>query len=230
MEQRVRLDVPTLADPTVRSLLQESECFSRSFSSRGLGVLSPLEFIQVFSLLTEIGSHVFLLVSLTRGASNFGLLLLSIASVLIPGLLSWITCPSNQPELRTSPKEERAAYKQERLRNLAYSDVHRPEIALFGLADWILKSWSTARKVSLAAEQPYYRTLPFLEQFKLTDLILAVQNVYCRVLATQRSICSFVSCRSLCSCSMIARLPHWAPSQYTGLPYKPSYILSDTLS
>jgi len=48
MEQRVRLDVPTLDDPIVRSLLQESDLFVRSFSGSGFGLLSPLDFIRIF--------------------------------------------------------------------------------------------------------------------------------------------------------------------------------------
>ncbi|KAJ3506782.1 hypothetical protein NLJ89_g6676 [Agrocybe chaxingu] len=178
MEQRVRLDVPTMADPTVRSLLQESDLFARSFTGGGFGMLSPLEFIHVFSLITEICSHMFLIVSLTRGISHIGILLLSIFSTLLPVLLSWFTCSRDQAESPTSAKEARAADRQERLRNLAYSDAHRPEIALFGLGDWILKSWSSARKFVLASEQPLYsRNTSILDQFNLNELLSAFQNI-----------------------------------------------------
>ena len=40
MEQRVRLDVPTLADPAIRDLLHESDLFVRSFNI--LSVMEPL--------------------------------------------------------------------------------------------------------------------------------------------------------------------------------------------
>jgi hypothetical protein len=178
MEQRVRLDVPTLADPTTRALLQESELFARSFTGSGFGILSPLEFIHIISLLTEIVSHIILIVSLTRGISHFGILVLSIFSTMLPMFLSWFTCPRKQTESIASAKEARAADRQERLRSLAYSDAHRPEVALFGLGDWILKSWTSARKIVLASEQPSYsRNTSVLDQFNLSELVCAVQNV-----------------------------------------------------
>jgi len=186
----VRLDVPTLADPTVRALLQESELFARSFTSSGFGILSPLEFIHIVSLLTEIVSHIFLIVSLTRGVSHLGILVLSILSTMLPMFLSWFTWPQREMESIASEKEARAANRQERLRSLAYSDVHRPEVALFGLSDWILKSWKSARKIVLASEQPYYvRSTSVLDQFNLSELVYAVQNVrisapLCRVISS----------------------------------------------
>ncbi|KAF9534973.1 P-loop containing nucleoside triphosphate hydrolase protein [Crepidotus variabilis] len=178
MEQRVRLDVPTLADPGVRALLQESELFARSFTGSGFGILSPLEFIHIISLLTEIFSHIILIISLTRGVSHFGILVLSIFSTMLPMILSWFTCQRQETETVGGLKEARAADRQERLRSLAYSDLHRPEIALFGLGDWILKSWTSARKIVLASEQPYYaRNTSILDQFNLNELVSAVQNI-----------------------------------------------------
>lgn len=177
MEQRVRLDVPTMADPTVRALLQESDLFARSFGGGGFGMLSPLDFIHIFSLMTEIASHLILIVSLTHGPFYFGILSLSIFSTMLPLVLSWFSC-SRQTESPASAKEARASDRQERLRNLAYSDIHRPEIALFGLGDWILKSWSSARKVVLASEQPSYaRKTSIIDQFSLVELVYAVQNL-----------------------------------------------------
>ncbi|KJA24573.1 hypothetical protein HYPSUDRAFT_136209 [Hypholoma sublateritium FD-334 SS-4] len=178
MEQRVRLDVPTLADPTVRALLQESDLFARSFASGGFGMLSPLDFIHLFSLMTEIASHLFLIISLTRGAFQFGILFMSIFSTLLPLILPWFTCTNDQAESPTSAKEARANDRQERLRNLAYSDVYRPEIALFGLGDWILRSWSSARKIVLASEQPLYaRPTSIIDQFNLMEFVFIIQNV-----------------------------------------------------
>jgi hypothetical protein len=178
MEQRVKLDVPTMSDPTVRALLQESDLFTRSFGGGGFGMLSPLDFIHVFSLMTEIASHLVIIISLTHGAFHFGILSLSIFSTMLPLVLSWFTCSSDQTESPTSAKEARASDRQERLRNLAYSDIHRPEIALFGLGDWILKSWSSARKVVLASERPSYaRNISIIDQFSLVELVYAVQNV-----------------------------------------------------
>lgn len=178
MEQRLRLDIPTLADPTVRALLQESELFARSFGGGGFGMLSPLDFIHVFSLMTEIASHIVLIVSLTSGPFHFGILCLSIFSTLLPLFLSWFSCSRVQKEHVASVKEARASDRQDRLRNLAYSDSHRPEIELFGLGDWILKSWSGARKIVLSFEQPAYaRNTSIIDQFNLMELISAVQNI-----------------------------------------------------
>jgi hypothetical protein len=178
MEHRVRLDVPTLSDPVVRDLLQESELFSRSFNGTGFGFLSPLDFLQIVSLMTEILSHLFLIVSLTNAASHCGVLILSILAALLPTLLSWYNVPPNPSDSRTTSKEARAADRLEKMRNLVYSDSYRPEIALFGLGEWILKSWSSARKVILEAEetQPYQPS--HLAQCNLTELIYAVQNVH----------------------------------------------------
>lgn len=177
MEHRVRLDVPTLADPVVRDLLQESELFSRSFSGSGFGFLSPLDFLQIISLTTEILSHLFLIISLTNAPSLCGVLILTVLSTLLPTLLSLYNVPANPPDARTTSKEARAADRLEKMRNLAYSDSYRPEIALFGLGEWILKSWSSARKVILEAEatQPYHSS--YLAQSNLTELVYAVQNV-----------------------------------------------------
>jgi hypothetical protein len=177
MEHRVRLDVPTMTDPVVRDLLQESELFSRSFSGTGFGFLSPLDFLQIISLTTEILSHLFLIISLTNAPSHCGVLVLSVLSALLPTLLSWYNVSANPPDARTTTKEARAADRLEKMRNLAYSDSYRPEIALFGLGDWILKTWSSARKVILEAEatQPYHTS--HLAQCNLTELIYAVQNV-----------------------------------------------------
>src|ERR1700726_4396929 len=84
LRHRLRLDVPTLEDPVVRDLLQESDTFARSFSAMGgFGLLSPFDFINILNLSSELASHLFVLLSLTRGA-HLGVLLLSILSVLFP--------------------------------------------------------------------------------------------------------------------------------------------------
>ncbi|KAF9057452.1 P-loop containing nucleoside triphosphate hydrolase protein [Panaeolus papilionaceus] len=178
MEQRVRLDVPTLGDPVIRSLLQESDLFARSFGGGGFGVLSPLEFVHILSLITEILSHLFLIISLTRGIWHLGVLFLSIFSSMLPLLITWFNCRNYPPDTPTDAKTAKAADRQERLRNMAYSDVYRPEIALFGLGDWILKSWSRARKVVLASEQPLYgQYSSILNQFNINEIIAIMQNV-----------------------------------------------------
>lgn len=178
MEHRVRMDVPTLSDPVVRDLLQESDLFARSFSGGGFGILSPLDFVHILSLLTEIASHLFLIISLIRGPSHIGVLLLSVFSVALPLVATWFSFSPMHSESPSSARETRAADRQERMRNLAYSDMYRPEIALFGLEDWILKSWSSARKIIAATEQhPYLRKTSVISHFNLSELVYALQNV-----------------------------------------------------
>ncbi|KAK0242426.1 P-loop containing nucleoside triphosphate hydrolase protein [Armillaria nabsnona] len=178
LEQRIRLDNPSLSDPVIRDLLQESDIFARSFTGGGFGLISPLEFIQIFALLTEIGSHIWLVLSLTSNATHMGILLLSILSVIFPLLLPWFTMSHIATDLLYTPQESRAARRQEQMRNLAYSDMHRPEVALFGLHDWILSSWSRAWKVVFASEQARCSpSFSLLSGNGFTDLIISLQNI-----------------------------------------------------
>lgn len=182
MEQRLRLDIPTLADPVVRDLLQESDLFVRSFNGMGgFGLLSPFDFIHILSLISELFAHIWVLLSLTGGSEHLGALLVSLFSALLPLFLKWCGFSQVLSETRSSRQEARTAERQEKLRNLAYSDFHRPEIILFGLGPWILQSWATARKAMLGAEH----SLPlsdsgipqFLSQINISDLLFALQNV-----------------------------------------------------
>jgi len=178
LEQRVRLDLPTLADPIVRDLLQESDLFARSFNGGGFGLLSPLDFINILALITEVASHLLVILSLTGGATHFGVLLLSIFSATLPLLATWFGFSQPQSEALYNPREVRAADRQEKLRNLAYSDTHRPEIVLFGLGDWILQSWASARKVVLSSEQSHFtRESPILAHVNFADFLFALQNI-----------------------------------------------------
>ncbi|KAG6866497.1 hypothetical protein C0991_003041 [Blastosporella zonata] len=178
LKNRVRLDVPTLADPVVRELLQESDMFAGSFNGGGFGLLSPLDFVRILSLVVEILSHIYLVISLTRGAAHLGVFLLSMTSVVLPLVLPWFSITHDQPETLASDREARAIERHERMRNLAYSEEHRPEIALFGLGDWILEAWSSARRVVAAMEEPYVmRESSLLSQLHLSDLMFAMQNI-----------------------------------------------------
>lgn len=190
MEQRVRLDIPTLADPVVRDLLQESDLFVRSFNGMGgFGLLSPFDFVHIFALISELISHIWVLLALTGGggATQIGALLLSILSSVIPLIASWCGLSPTHTEAIFTRQEARTAHRQERLRNLAYSDAHRPEIILFGLGPWILQSWASARKAMLNSEQsPPLKdanlSLSLLSQINISDLLFALQNVsltYC---------------------------------------------------
>ncbi|KAH0587187.1 hypothetical protein H2248_005996 [Termitomyces sp. 'cryptogamus'] len=178
LKNRVRLDVPTLADPVVRDLLQEADMFAGSFNGIGFGFLSPLDFVRILSLAIEIISHVYIVISLTRGSSHIGVLFLSIASTGLPLFLPWYHFSNEQSEPLPSEQESRAVERHERMRSLAFSDVHRPEVALFGLGNWILETWSSTRRVVAAMEEPHVlRESSFFSQLHLSDLMIALQNI-----------------------------------------------------
>ncbi|KAH0839627.1 P-loop containing nucleoside triphosphate hydrolase protein [Lanmaoa asiatica] len=179
--QRLRLDIPTLSDPVVRDCLQESDLFVRSFNGMGsFGLLSPFDFIQIFALISELISHLLVLLSLTGGSANLGALLLSLLSTLFPLLLNRFIGAQSSPEVVYTPDEARTAERQEKLRNLAYNESHRPEVLLFGLGPWVLQSWTNARKAMLYDGQtpPNQLTLSqLLNQINISDLLFALQNV-----------------------------------------------------
>lgn len=183
MEQRLKMDVPTLENPHIRDLFQESELFVRSFSGMpGFGLLSPLDLFRVLTLVSELASHAVMLWSLTSRGTHVWLLLFSVISTVLPLLMSPWTRNRDLGEDTHDVKEARATAKQNRMRSMAYSDVHRPEIVLFGLGPWILQSWAKARRVTLGLEQgrlggdeSLYSSL--LSQLNPTGVIDALQNV-----------------------------------------------------
>ncbi|KLO15702.1 P-loop containing nucleoside triphosphate hydrolase protein [Schizopora paradoxa] len=73
LEQRLRLDIPTLADPAIRDLLHESDLFVRSFNGLGFGfgLFSPFDLIRVLSSLAEVASQLYVLYSTTQGSLPF---------------------------------------------------------------------------------------------------------------------------------------------------------------
>ena len=182
MDQRLRLDIPTLADPVVHDLLQESDLFVRSFNGMGgFALLSPFDFVHILALLSELFAHIWVLLSLTGGCQHLGALIISLVSALLPLVLKWCGFSQTLSETVSSREEARMAERQEKLRSLAYSDFHRPEIILFGLGPWILRSWATTRKAMLGKENStplQESSMPlFLSQINISDLLFALQNV-----------------------------------------------------
>jgi hypothetical protein len=183
MEQRLKMDMPTLENPHIRDLFQESELFVRSFSgTAGFGLLSPLDLFRILTLVSELVSHAIMLWSLTSRGTHVWLLGFSILSTILPFLISSCTRDDFSAEERQDAKEARATAKQNRMRGMAYSDVHRPEIVLFGLGPWILQSWAKARRITLGLEQSQLDREEgligsFLSQFNFTGIVTALQNV-----------------------------------------------------
>lgn len=194
--QRLRLDIPTLADPVVRDCLQESDLFVRSFNGMGgFGLLSPFDFVQILAQISELASYIWVLLTLTGGSTHMGALLLSILSALFPLFLNRCGIASSHPESAYTSKEARTAERQEKLRNLAYNDTHRPEVLLFGLGPWILHSWANARKAMMYDEHLSPLNQPslsqILHQINVSDLLFALQNVSCHSFHSQQEESTF---------------------------------------
>jgi hypothetical protein len=140
LEQRLRMDIPTMADPVFHDLIEESDLFVRSFHNMGgFGLLSPFDFVHFLAQILEFGSHIWILLVLTQRTPHFGALGLSLLSTLLPFLLSWLQTDHHDIREPIDYHGNRAVQQQERMRRLAHSDVHKPEVILFGLAPWIMK-------------------------------------------------------------------------------------------
>ncbi|KAH8118536.1 P-loop containing nucleoside triphosphate hydrolase protein [Phellopilus nigrolimitatus] len=216
LEQRLRLDLPTLADPTIRDLLHESDLFVRSFTGFGFGfgLFSPLDLVRVLSSVAELASQIVVLYSASRLSSsslfpNFSsdpsdpsekspvphlpflgaLLLPSILSVLascLPRLPFSSPANGENPALYTA-SEAREAERAERMRSMAHGEPFRAEVVLFGLAPWILGSWSSARRRILGLESQQNSLssgLGFgtglrwlLTQTNVSEMLVLVQNL-----------------------------------------------------
>ncbi|KAL1944227.1 hypothetical protein VTO73DRAFT_3412 [Trametes versicolor] len=183
LEYRLRPDVPTLSDPLVRDLLQEADIFVRSFSGfSSFGLFSPLDFMRIFTLVSELLTHLWILSTLTFGTTPLPVILVSIALSALPSLLSWSSSASQPWDNPTSRLEARLTAKQEAMRHLAHSESYRPEVLLFDLAPWILRSWARARKALLGLERRHEsceRGLPsrLLSQIYLSGAFSAFEHI-----------------------------------------------------
>ncbi|KAI0638269.1 P-loop containing nucleoside triphosphate hydrolase protein [Trametes polyzona] len=184
LEYRIRPDVPTLSDPVVRDLLQEADIFVRSFSGfSSFGLFSPLDLTRIITLVSELLTHLWILSTLTFGSTPTSVILLSVALSVIPSLLSWSGKAHQSWDIHSSQQEARLAAKQEAMRHLAHNESYRPEIMLFGLGPWILRSWARARKALLTLESRYAggceRGLPsrLLSQLQLSGAFSAFEHL-----------------------------------------------------
>ncbi|CDO68722.1 hypothetical protein BN946_scf184652.g49 [Trametes cinnabarina] len=158
LEYRLRADLPTLSEATVRDLLQEADIFVRSFNGfSSFGLFSPLDGMRIVSLVSELLSHLWILSSLTFGATPLPVILVSVILSAMPCMLSWARNPTKTWGTRVDRLEARLAAKQDAMRHLAHSDAFRPEIMLFDLGPWILRSWARARKALLGLERRHDR-------------------------------------------------------------------------
>jgi len=182
MEQRVRLDIPTLSDPTVRDLLAESDLFVSSFQGAGgFGLLSPFDLIRVFSLISELASHVFVLSTISYGPLSVFALLISFLSAAYPLVQSSLLPRMYHFDTPVYSEEEiRLTEKQEQMRHLSLSDTHRPEVMLFGLGPWILQTWAAARQAVLGlhpSQQSLHSPSNIFSHLNVAEIVAALQNV-----------------------------------------------------
>ena len=211
LEQRLRLDAPTLADPVINDLLHESDMFARSFTSlgRSFGVFSPFDIIHTLSSVAELASQLIILYTASgiAGSSPFSvgssssdpsrpqLSLLGI--ILLPSLLSLIAsrlpslpfATSAGGDLCSTPytaAEFSEFERMNRMKSMATMDSYRSEVALFGLAPWILSSWTDSRKrvLGLDSNNSNQPTIGLgsglrwlITQTNLSEMIVVLQNV-----------------------------------------------------
>ena len=230
LEQRLRLDLPTLADPEVRDLLQESDLFVRSFTGLGFGfgLFSPLDLVRVLSSVAELASQILLLYSASHIHSVSGLFsfwsmeptdpsgrahpphLPLLGIILLPTLLSvlvsclprlplvgWANGDNFADNSLYTPTEAREQERAERMRSMAHGEPYRAEIALFGLAPWILRQWSEARKSILGIETQNDNFISNLEigtilrwlltQTNVSEMFVLLQNVRILLLYENRT-------------------------------------------
>ncbi len=208
LEQRLRLDIPTLADPAIRDLLHESDLFVRSFNGLGFGfgLFSPFDLIRVLSSIAEVASQLYVLYSTTQGSLPFltsspsstaakkepnarlqvpllAILILPTLFSLLGSLLPSLSLTLNSPyALSSDPayysaSDARVSERAERMRSLAHGEPFRAEVALFGLAPWILDTWASARKRILGLEEADASSLGviFKSETGIGSLIMALR-------------------------------------------------------
>jgi len=180
MEQRVRLDIPTLSDPTVRDLLAESDLFVSSFQGAGgFGLLSPFDLIRGFSLISELASHIFVLSTISYGPLSIFALLITFLSASYPLVQSSLLPRTYRFDTPVYSEEEiRLTEKQEQMRQLSLSDTHRPEVMLFGLGPWILQTWAAARQTVLGLHSSQQSSPSnIFSHLNVAEIIATLQNV-----------------------------------------------------
>jgi hypothetical protein len=182
MEQRVRLDIPTLSDPTIRDLLAESDLFVSSFQGAGgFGLLSPFDIIRVFSLISELASHIFILSTIPYGPLSALALLISFLSAAYPLIQNTLLPRTYRFDTPVYSEDEiRLTEKQEQMRQLSLSDTHRPEVMLFGLGPWILQTWADAREAVLgihSSQHSLQSPSTIFFHLNVAEIIAALQNV-----------------------------------------------------
>lgn len=219
MQIRLRLDLPSLSDSSVRDLLHESDLFVRSFSGGGLGALSPLDFLSVFTTLADVAAQLWLMWTITDiGLTSTTPWILFIA--LLPSILayvtSWLGTIQSWPHADCNPHEVSQSEQSERMRTLAFSDVYRQEVLFFGLGPWILSSWKSARRELLRSQSLTYPATcasfaTSLFHSGSSEMVSLIQNVALAPQLSGVSLGVFTVWRSAMS-SLIQSVSHFVRS------------------
>ncbi|KAH9938578.1 P-loop containing nucleoside triphosphate hydrolase protein [Fomitopsis serialis] len=181
IEKRLKLDLPTLADPAIRDLFRESDLFVRSFGGMSsFGLFSTFDFMRILTSISELISHALVLSSLTFNKPHLTAFCFSLLTSLLPLVLRTARAHGSCLDDAPDPQETRAIHKQEKMRHLAQSDSYRQELIFFGLGPWILQGWAKARRTVLGLERQQTEcdaSLRCLLSINLSSLASFMQNV-----------------------------------------------------
>ena len=164
----------------------------------GFGFLSPFDLVHTLTTVSEIFSQAFMLYSLSAKGISYTHAI-AIVSVFLPSVLSFISshcCPDDTwPHALFGEEERLISERHEQMRHLAYSDTFKAEIMLFGLSDWILKTWVETRKSLLGFEAPSRSTTAAMREFahsSVVEVVTMLQNVRITRLPTPLNISTFL--------------------------------------
>lgn len=161
LQNRLRLDIPALADPLVQDLLDESNRFVNAFASGANTILTPLGLVTLlrdFSQILSQATVFYTLLLSSRAHTSYIFTTVLVVLPKFPSLLrtlqNWILSPEDDwPDDEFSRRAAAVKRRIAHMENLAYSATYKAEIVLFGLADWILAEWSRATKDDMELDQ-----------------------------------------------------------------------------
>lgn len=159
LQNRLRLDIPALADPLVQDLLDESNRFVNAFTSGANTILTPVGLVNLLRDCSQIISQATVLLKLYHSPTSrylFTTLLIILPKFpcLLRHLQNWVLSPEDDWPDDTFSRHATAVKRRiARMENLAYSATYKAEIVLFGLTDWILAEWSKATKEDMKLDQ-----------------------------------------------------------------------------
>lgn len=156
MQTRLRLDIPALADPLVNDLLEESNKFVNSFAKGSPTVLTPLGLVSLVTSFSEVISQIYVLYTLLHHCSpsllhSHIITIVSVALPRFPRALTffrgWYESVDDEwPDEELSKRSDWVKVRIAQMEKMAQIAQYRAEVVLFGLADWILECWISAKR------------------------------------------------------------------------------------